>query len=263
MQEILANIISNAVKYTPSDGKIIIKTIELPCEKEGYIKIQTSVEDTGIGMSKEFLPYLFDSFSRERDTTAARVSGSGLGMAIVKSLVDLMEGTIEVESELGKGTKFTVTIPHKIANAEYYEKKTLSASMKDVDFSGKHILLAEDNELNAEIAIAILEEMGFSVDHAEDGVFCVDKLEKEPAGTYDLILMDIQMPNMDGYKATKVIRRLPDRQKAGIPIVAMTANAFAEDRKKALETGMNGHIAKPIDVAKLKEILLPILEGGC
>ena len=258
MQEILANVVSNAVKYTTPGGRIQIDTRELPCAREGYINIQTVVADTGIGMSKEFLPHLFDSFSRERDTTTAKVSGSGLGMAIVKSLVELMDGTIEVESELGKGTKFSITIPHKIASTQYYEKKTPSDSAKNVDFSGKHILLAEDNELNAEIAIAILEEMGFSVDHAEDGVICVDKLEKAPAGTYDLILMDIQMPNMDGYKATKVIRRLPDQEKAGIPIVAMTANAFAEDRKKAFDIGMNGHIAKPIDVMKIKETLMPI-----
>ena len=253
MQEVLTNLISNAVKYTPPGGKIRIETQELPDEKDGYIRIQTIVEDNGIGMSEEFLPHLFDSFSRERDTTNAKVAGTGLGMSIVKSLVDLMKGDIEVESELGKGSKFIVTIPHKIANTDYYEKKAARESHGEEAFEGRHILLAEDNELNAEVATAILEEMGFTVDHAADGVLCVDKLEKMPAGTYDLILMDIQMPNMDGYKATQVIRRLPDPKKAGIPIVAMTANAFAEDRKLALEKGMNGHIAKPIDVAKIKE----------
>ena len=258
-QEIFTNIISNAVKYTPPGGKISIRTRELPCEKEGYINIQSVVEDTGIGMSKEFLPHLFDSFARERDTTISGVSGTGLGMAIVKSLTDLMGGTIEVTSELGKGTRFTVTIPHKIATTEYYEKKALKKSLEGVTFTGKHILLAEDNELNGEIAIAILEDMGFSVDLAEDGIICVDKLEKQPAGTYDLILMDIQMPNMDGYKATKIIRRLPDKEKATIPIIAMTANAFAEDKKMALEMGMNDHIAKPIDASKIKEVLIPIL----
>ena len=260
MQEVLTNIISNAVKYTPSGGKITISSQELPCEQEGYIKIQTIVEDTGIGMSEEFLPHLFDSFTRERDTTTAKVAGTGLGMAIVKSLVDLMGGTIEVESKLGKGTKFTITVPHKIAPAEYYEKKTLTESIKADGFSGKRILMAEDKELNAEIAIAILEEMGFLVDHAEDGIVCVDKLEKASAGTYDLILMDVQMPNMDGYKATKVIRSLSDKKKAEIPIIAMTANAFAEDKKKALEMGMNGHIAKPIDVDKMEIVLLSILK---
>lgn len=260
MQEVLTNIISNAIKYTSPGGTIRIITTELPCEQEGYTNIRTVVEDTGIGMSEKFLPQLFDSFSRERDTTSAKVAGSGLGMAIVKSLVELMGGTIEVESELGKGTKFTVTVPHKIADAGYYEKKALTESMENTTFAGKHILLAEDNELNAEIAIVILEDMGFLVDHAEDGVLCVDRLEKSPAETYDLILMDVQMPNMDGYKATTIIRRLPDKRKANIPIVAMTANAFAEDRKKAFEMGMNGHIAKPIDVTKLKETLIPILK---
>ena len=259
MQEILTNIISNAVKYTPSGGRITIETQDLPCDKDGYILIETVVEDTGIGISEEFLPHLFDSFSREKNTTAAKVSGSGLGMSIVKSLVDLMDGTVAVESQLGKGTKFIVTVPHKIADTEYYQKKMLSKE-QTIDFSGKRILLAEDNELNAEIAIAILEEMGFAVDHAEDGIICVDKLEKAPSGTYDLILMDIQMPNMDGYKTTRVIRHLPDRQKAQIPIVAMTANAFAEDKKKALDMGMNGHISKPIDIEQIKETLAPILK---
>ena len=259
MHEILTNIVSNAVKYTSSGGKVTVVTRELPCEKEGYINIETVVEDTGIGMSADFLPHLFDSFSRERNTTASKVSGSGLGMSIVKSLVDLMDGTITVESELGKGSRFTVIIPHKIAEAEYYEKTASSKAEESIDFSEKHILLAEDNDLNAEIAIAILEDMGFTVDRAEDGVICVAKLEKSVVGTYDLILMDIQMPNMDGYKATQIIRRLPDKKKAGIPIIAMTANAFAEDKKKAFEMGMNGHIAKPIDVTKLREMMIPIL----
>lgn len=259
IQEILTNIISNSVKYTPKGGKITVTTRELPDEREGYVRIQTVVEDTGIGMSKEFLPHLFDSFTRERDTTTAKVAGTGLGMAIVKSLVDLMGGTIDVESELGKGTRFTVTISRKIAAPEYYEKKVQPEMIDDIQFSGKRILLAEDNELNAEIAIAILKEMGFEVDHVEDGICCVDQYEKQPAGTYDFVLMDVQMSNMDGYKATKIIRRLPDKQKAQIPIIAMTANAFAEDRKKAFEMGMNGHIAKPIDALKIKETLVSIL----
>lgn len=260
MQEILTNIISNAVKYTPPGGKVCIRTRELPSKKEGYIEIETVVEDNGIGMSKEFLPRLFDSFSRERNTTAGKVAGSGLGMSIVKSMVELMGGTIKVESKLGKGTKFTVTVPHKLADEDYYEKKKLTRSLGGVDFSGKNILLAEDNELNAEIATAILEEMGFSVDWAEDGVICVNKLEKAEGGTYDLILMDIQMPNMDGYKATQIIRCLPDKMKSGIPIIAMTANAFEEDRRKAFAMGMDGHIPKPVDVDRIKETLSSILK---
>ena len=255
MQEILTNIVSNAVKYTPPGGKITVSTRELPCEKEGWINIETTVADTGIGISADFLPHLFDSFSRERNTTAAKVSGSGLGMAIVKSLVDLMGGTVTVESELGKGSRFTVTIPHELAKATY-EEDASSGGEKAADFHGKHILLAEDNDLNAEIAIAILEEMGFTVDRAEDGIICVAKLEKSAPGTYDLVFMDVQMPNMDGYKATRVIRALPDRTKAAIPIIAMTANAFAEDRNRAFQMGMNGHIAKPISVPKIVEAIL-------
>ena len=260
LQEVFTNLISNAVKYTPPGGSVRIETRELPSEQEGWVRFQTKIMDTGIGMSEEFLPHLFDSFTRERNTTAAKVAGSGLGMAIVKSLVELMNGTIEVESALGKGTTFTVTLPHRLANADYYEKKRLAQQAEPVDFSGKHILLAEDNDLNAEIAQALLEELGLSVDRAEDGIICVDKLEKHPGGTYDLILMDIQMPNMDGYKAAQVIRHLPDKKKASIPILAMTANAFAEDRKKALDMGMNGHIAKPIDVQEVQDALRQFLK---
>ena len=259
LQEIFTNLISNAVKYTPVGGKITVTTTELPSERNGYVTIQTVVEDTGIGMSKDYLPHLFEAFSRERNTTAGKVLGTGLGMPIVKRLVDLMNGTIEVSSELGKGSRFVVMIQHKIANPMYYEKTIQIKEERELNFSGKHILLAEDNELNAEIATTILEEMGFTVDHAEDGIVCVDKLEREMAGTYDLILMDIQMPNMDGYKATQSIRQLPDKKKASIPIVAMTANAFDEDRKKAFEMGMDGHIAKPIDIDRVKEVLHGIL----
>ena len=260
VQEIFTNLISNAVKYTPPGGRVTVTTRELPCEQPGHVCIETAVEDTGIGMSAEFLPHLFESFSRERNTTAGKVAGSGLGMAIVKSLVDLMGGTIEVSSELGRGSRFAVAMTHKLADTEYYEKKKHIDGTEDADFSGKHVLLAEDNALNAEIAMIILEEMGFTVELAQDGVICVDKLEKAPAGTYDLILMDIQMPNMDGYKATQIIRRLPDARKANIPIVAMTANAFAEDRKKALDMGMNAHIAKPIDSEQIQRTLEPILK---
>jgi len=262
MQEIFTNLISNAVKYTPSGGKVTICISELPCEQEGYVRIKCEVSDTGIGMSKEFLPHLFDSFSRERNTTMGKVAGTGLGMAIVKSLVDLMSGTIEVESELGKGTKFTIITPHKIADRNYYEKHENQTSKDtETEFKGKRILLTEDNDLNAEIAELILKDMGFDVERAEDGIICVNKLERNPVGTYDLILMDIQMPNMNGYKAAQVIRRLPDHGKSEIPIIAMTANAFAEDRKKAMEYGMNGHIAKPINVEKMKETLQEVFQN--
>ena len=260
IQEIFTNLISNAVKYTPDGGKITVTTTELPGDEPGYIRVKSVVEDTGIGMSKEFLPHIFELFSRERNTTSGKIPGTGLGMQIVKRLVDLMQGTIEVSSELGKGSCFIVTIPHKIADERYYEKAELQEVKESPrDFSGKRILLAEDNELNAEIAIAILSEAGLVIERAEDGIICVNKLEQNPAGTYDLILMDIQMPNMDGYQATQIIRQLPEKEKANIPIVAMTANAFEEDKKKALEKGMNGHIAKPIDVEKIETVLLNIL----
>ena len=260
IQEIFTNLISNAVKYTPDGGKITVTTTELPGDEPGYVQIKTVVEDSGIGMSKEFLPHIFESFSRERNTTSGKIPGTGLGMQIVKRLVDLMKGSIEVSSELGKGSCFTVTIPHKIADERYYEKTKLQETEEvQNDFSGKKVLLVEDNELNAEIAIAILSEAGLVVEHAGDGIICVNKLEQNPAGTYDLILMDIQMPNMDGYQATQIIRQLPEKEKASIPILAMTADAFEEDRKKALEAGMNGHIAKPIDVSVLMKTLAEVL----
>ena len=263
-KEIFLNLLSNAIKYTPSGGKVTIRTKELPCAREGYMRVQNEVIDTGIGMSKEFLPSLFSAFARERNTTVGKVAGTGLGMPIIKKYIDMMGGTIEAESALGKGTRFTVVLEHRIADKVYYEQNAEKSSdnneKRDV-LQGKHVLLAEDNDLNAEIAEFILEDMGLVVDRVEDGIRCVARMEKEPAGTYDLILMDIQMPHMDGYKATQAIRRLADQKKAGIPIIAMTANAFEEDRKKALEKGMNGHIAKPVDIEKMKEILQNTLKS--
>ena len=262
IQEIFSNLVSNAIKYTHAGGKIILRTQELPSAKPGYVVIRSDVIDNGIGMSKEYLPTIFDSFSRERNTTLGKVAGTGLGMSIVKKLVDMMHGTITVESELGKGSKFSVTLEHKIADAAYYEKKpdvTTSSVQKEL-LKGKHILLAEDNDLNAEIATVILSNMGFVVERVEDGVQCVRQLVARPAGTYDVILMDIQMPNMDGYKATQAIRRFEDKQKASIPIIAMTANAFEEDRQNAFKAGMNGHIAKPIDVEKVEQTLISVLK---
>ena len=263
-KEIFLNLLSNAIKYTPSGGKVTIRIKELPCAREGYMRLQNEVIDTGIGMSKEFLPSLFSAFARERNTTAGKVAGTGLGMPIIKKYIDMMGGTIEAESALGKGTRFTVVLEHRIADKVYYEQNAEKSSdnneKRDV-LQGKHVLLAEDNDLNAEIAEFILEDMGLVVDRVEDGIRCVARMEQEPAGTYDLILMDIQMPHMDGYKATQAIRRLADQKKAGIPIIAMTANAFEEDRKKALEKGMNGHIAKPVDIEKMKEILQNTLKS--
>ena len=259
MQEILSNLISNAIKYTPEGGKVLIDVQELPYNKEGYTLIQTKVSDTGIGMSEEFLPSLFELFTRERNTTLSKIPGTGLGMAIVKNLVDLMNGSIEVESELGKGSTFTITIPHKIANKDYTNRNIESSNEFDIDFKGKRILLAEDNELNAEITTTILSEMGFEVKAVEDGILCVNEMQHQPANTYDLILMDIQMPNMDGYKATDCIRHLSQSEKANMPIIAMSANAFEEDKKKAFDVKMNDYITKPIDFQKMEEVLKHVL----
>lgn len=259
MQEILSNLISNAIKYTSAGGKVTIDTKELPYDKEGYVLIQTKVSDTGIGMSEEFLPSLFELFTRERNTTLSKIPGTGLGMAIVKNFVDLMNGSIEVESELGKGSTFTITIPHKIANKDYTNPNIKDSNECDIDFMGKRILLAEDNELNAEITTTILSEMGFEVKAVEDGILCVNEIQHQPANTYDLILMDIQMPNMDGYKATHCIRRLLQPEKANIPIIAMSANAFEEDKKKAFDVKMNDYITKPIDFQKMEQVLKHIL----
>ena len=261
-REIFLNLISNAVKYTASGGRVTIRITELDCDREDYVRIRTQIIDTGIGMSEEFLPSLFEPFTRERNTTAGKVAGTGLGMPIIKKYIDMMGGTIEAESKLGEGSKFTVTLEYRIADKSYYEQDTeKSSDMDETDrINGKHVLLAEDNDLNAEIAEFILKDMGLIVDRVEDGVQCVARIEQKPAGTYDLILMDIQMPNMDGYKATQAIRRLADKEKSGIPIIAMTANAFEEDRKKALEKGMNGHIAKPVDIEKMRKTLQNIFK---
>lgn len=262
IKQIFVNLISNAVKYTPSGGTIEIKLQEIPCEKEGFAAFRTEIRDNGIGMSKEFLPTLFDSFSRERNTTTSKVAGTGLGMAIVKDFVDLMDGTIEVQSELAKGTTFIVHLMHRKADEQYYRQtdEGVESDKKETILQGKHILMAEDNELNAEIASTILEEMGLQIDWVNDGVQCVSKVKEMPAGTYDLILMDIQMPNMDGYKATEIIRKMSDKEKAEIPIIAMTANAFEEDRRKAISIGMNEHITKPIDAEKMKKTITEVLK---
>lgn len=261
IREIFVNLISNAIKYTPRGGSVEVNVNELPCEREGFARIQTVVTDTGIGMSKEYLPTIYDSFSRERNTTMGKVAGTGLGMAIVKELVTMMGGTIEVKSELGEGTTFTVTLDHKIAETRHADRKEIASRKAAAEsLADLHILLAEDNDLNAEIAMTLLEEAGLKVDRAADGIQCVSRIEKEPAGTYALILMDVQMPNMDGYKATETIRQLPDPKKAAIPIIAMTANAFEEDRKMALAKGMNGYIAKPIDPAKMLAAMQDAIE---
>ena len=260
VKEIFVNILSNAIKYTPSGGSVMINVDELACDEPGYMIVSTRVSDTGIGMSQEYLTKIFDAFTRERNTTKSKIAGTGLGMSIVKKYVDLLGGTIHVESKLGKGSTFTVTLKHRIADESYYVKKHAENPVTgSKNLEGRNILLAEDNDLNAEIAAAILERAGFHTERVEDGVQCVNKIEKMPAGTYDMILMDIQMPKMNGYKATQAIRRLPDRDKSCIPIVAMTANAFEEDKRDAFAAGMNGHIAKPIQVDKLLSTLSEVI----
>ncbi len=260
VKEIFVNILSNAIKYTPSGGSVMINIDELVCDEPGYMMVRTRVSDTGIGMSQDYLTKIFDAFTRERNTTKSKITGSGLGMSIVKRYVDLLGGTIDVESEPGKGSTFTVTLKHRIADESYYVKKHDEGSgTASKILEGKNILLSEDNDLNAEIAEAILERAGLKTERVEDGIQCVNKITKMPVGTYDMILMDIQMPRMDGYKATQAIRHLPDKDKACIPIVAMTANAFEEDKRDAVAAGMNGHIAKPIQIDKLLSMLAEVL----
>ena len=260
VKEIFVNILSNAIKYTPAGGSVMIDVDELPCDEPGYMMTRTRVRDTGIGMSQEYLEKIFEAFTREQNTTKSKIAGTGLGMSIVKKYIDLLGGTIHVESELGKGTTFTVTLKHRIADESYYVEKHAETTVTgSTILEGRNILLAEDNDLNAEIAAAILERAGFHIERVEDGIQCVNRIEKMSAGTYDMILMDIQMPKMDGYKATQAIRRLPDRDKACIPIIAMTANAFEEDKREAFAAGMNGHIAKPIQVDKLLSTLAEVI----
>ena len=260
VKEIFVNILSNAIKYTPSGGSIMMSVDELPCDEPGYMIVRNRVSDTGIGMSQDYMTKIFDAFTREQNTTKSKIAGTGLGMSIVRKYVDLLGGTIDVESELGKGSTITVTLKHKIADESYYVKKHIEESGTGSEIlEGRNILLAEDNDLNAEITEAILERAGIKTERVEDGIQCVNMIEKMPAGTYDMILMDIQMPKMNGYKATQAIRRLPDKDKACIPIVAMTANAFEEDKRDALAVGMNGHIAKPIELDKLLSMLAEVI----
>lgn len=261
VREILMNLVGNAFKYTPDGGHIAIDVKELDCARSGYVRIQTQIKDTGVGMSEDYLPTLFDSFSREYNTTIGKVSGTGLGMAIVKNLVDMMDGEICVKSKLGEGTCFTLTFEHKIADADSIEwNQELDVLDEKSILEGKRVLLAEDNDLNAEIAMVLLEQSGLILDRVEDGLACINRLSEVDADLYDLILMDIQMPNMNGYEATRRIRQFENVKKASIPILAMTANAFEEDKKMAMEAGMNGHISKPIDVSVLENQIINIFK---
>lgn len=258
IQEIYLNLLSNAYKYTLNGGKVSMRLTEIPSDRDGYAVYQAEIEDSGIGIAKEFMPHIFEEFSRESDTTHSKIHGTGLGMPIVKRLTELMGGTVAVDSEAGRGTKITVVIPHRIASEADLCGSGTDGEPHEV-FSGKRILLAEDNDLNAEIAIELLSEMGLEVEWAQDGRICVEMLEKAGAGYYDLVLMDIQMPNMNGYQAAGAIRGMDDLAKAGIPIIAMTANAFEEDKQNAFVAGMDAHLAKPIDMVRMVETLTEIL----
>ena len=255
LTEVCTNLVSNAVKYTGAGGTIRCGVTQKPGEKEGWCDTVVTVADNGIGMSQEFQKHIFEPFERERTSTVSKVEGSGIGMGIVKKLVGLMGGTVEVESKIGVGSTFTVTIPCRISSEEEAQAKRAADPADRESLCGTRILLTEDNDLNAEIATELLQEEGCTVDRAKDGVECVDMLEKAANGTYQLILMDIQMPVMNGYDAAKKIRRMEDPQKADIPIIAMTANAFSEDRQAALDAGMNDHVAKPINM----NILVPTI----
>ena len=255
LTEVCTNLVSNAVKYTGAGGTIRCGVTQKPGEKVGWCDTVVTVADNGIGMSQEFQQHIFEPFERERTSTVSKVEGSGIGMGIVKKLVGLMGGTVEVESKIGVGSTFTVTIPCRIASEDETQAKRETNPSDQKCLCGTRILLTEDNDLNAEIATELLQEEGCTVDRAKDGVECVDMLEKAADGTYQLILMDVQMPVMNGYDAAKKIRRMDDAPKANIPIVAMTANAFTEDRQVALDAGMNDHIAKPINM----NVLVPTL----
>ena len=260
MEEIILNVVSNSIKYTNPHGKITVSIDELDSEDEKNADYKVVVEDNGIGMSQDYLPHIFEEFSREHTSTETRVAGTGLGLPIVKSLVDRMGGTIEVESEEGKGTRFIMkfSFPVSLEN-QVREKEKQNIPDITEKLEGKRILLAEDNELNAEIAETVLEETGIKVKHVEDGIQCIEELKKMPEKYYDVILMDVQMPNMNGYTATQRIRDLDD-SRAEIPIIAMTANAYDEDRRKAQEAGMDGFLAKPLDVDEMMRLLAQIIK---
>lgn len=255
VNQIMTNLLSNAIKYTPAGGTIWHSVRQEKSNSPGYVRCVTTIKDTGIGMSKEFQAKIFDEFEREKNSTVSGIQGTGLGMSIVKKLVDLMNGEIHIESELGKGTTIDVIFEHKIATEDELGERLLRQStevnMEEKSIRGLKVLLVEDNDMNREIAGEILSDNGIVVDTAEDGDVALEKVRNSKPGQYDLVLMDVQMPRMNGYEATRAIRQLEDSRLAGIPIIAMTANAFDEDRKNAMEAGMNGHLAKPIDVPKM------------
>lgn len=251
LNQILLNIVSNAIKFTPAGGLVNIRVSEKTCNREGFTTFEFRIKDNGIGMSEKFQAHVFEPFSRERTSTQSGVKGTGLGMVITRNIVDMMGGTISLTSKEGKGTEFVVTLNFKILEKSKplgVKEESLQQMERENCYSGKKVLLVEDNELNREIATALLEEIGITVDSVEDGTDAVERMNEVDDERYDLIFMDIQMPKMDGYMTTREIRTLKNNKKANIPIIAMTANAFEEDKKKAFKAGMNAHIAKPIDI---------------
>lgn len=258
IREIIMNLLSNAVKYTSEGGKIVLDIEEKPSARDGFMTLQIRVSDNGIGISKEYVPYIFDAFTRERSSSESGIIGTGLGLHIVKSFVDLMNGDISVESESGKGTCFTVEISCRKVPEEELQQQ-MEEQPENVSLAGRRFLLAEDNGLNAEIAMTILQDAEAEVELAADGKIAVDMLKDAPVGYYDTVLMDIQMPNMNGYQATGVIRKLPD-ERAKIPIIAMTANAFEEDRQAALAAGMDDYVAKPVEISELFRTIMKNLK---
>ena len=264
MNQVFLNLLGNAVKFTPEGGRVSVVVEQEREAPEGFGAYVIRVRDTGIGMTPEFAKKVFQPFERERSSTVSGIQGTGLGMSITRNIVNLMHGTIDVVTAPGRGTEFIIRVALRLVKEQEPAGVNPQKEHKtgDGDFTGKKVLVVEDNELNREIALEILMEAGFQVDEAEDGSVALEKLCSLGPGAYDLVLMDIQMPVMDGYQATRMIRGLDDRRLAEVPIIAMTANAFDEDRKAALEAGMNGHLAKPLDVGKMFSVLEEILCSG-
>ena len=255
VKQIIFNLLSNAYKYTAPGGRVAFSVRELECDRDGYGIYETCIEDNGIGMSKEFISHIFEEFARERTSTESKQPGTGLGMAIAGQLAKIMGGSIRVESESGRGSRFTLNLTHKLTDAPQKAEISDEQNVESKVFSGRRILLAEDNDMNAEITVEILNYNGIQVDRARDGSECVSMLEQSENGYYSLILMDIQMPKMNGYEAARCIRKIDNRTKADIPIIAMTANAFDDDKKEALQAGMNDHLSKPIEFENMLQLV--------
>ena len=266
MEQVLVNLVSNASKYTPENGSISVKLAQYPAAKPNHAIYKISVIDNGMGMSEDFVKKIFSPFERANSTTVSKIQGTGLGMSITKSIIDLANGTIDVKSKLGEGTEIIVAVTlclctdAEIATLNAKQLDNPQAQAEQPDFKGKRLLVVEDNKLNREITVTILEQTGIITEQAEDGSVAVKMVQEAAPGYYDLILMDIQMPIMDGYEATKQIRALPDKRLAQLPIIAVSANAFEEDKKASLAAGMDGHIAKPINVPDLFALVQKLIK---